>query len=199
MESSYDTIKTRLKTILKSKRTIEFLNKLTDFGISLGNSPQINNKFIKEVFQGENIDIENKHNRKKINNNIIIDNKKILLRTTSISNKIINFKHLKYERQDQIDFSNLKNKINNDLNNFDYLFLIRIEEEYNEELDELKVCYNYYLYPSKYFRIKENFPFLNNSSFGGERWLLRNFKEVCFKYDLEHLISFNICLPYISY
>ena len=199
MTTSYDTIKTRLKTILKSERTIEFLNKLTGFGISLGNSPQINNKFIKEVFQGEGINIENKHNRKKINNNIIIDNKKILLRTTSISNKIINFKHLKYERQDQIDFSNLKNKINNDLNNFDYLFLIRIEEEYNEELDKLKVCYNYYLYPSKYFRIKENFPFLNNSSFGGERWLLRNFKEFCFKYDLEHLISFNICLPYISY
>ena len=108
MTTSYDTIKTRLKTILKSKKTIEFLNKLTGFGISLGNSPQINNKFIKEVFQGEGINIENKHNRKKINNNIIIDNKKILLRTTSISNKIINFKHLKYERQDQIDFSNLK-------------------------------------------------------------------------------------------
>ena len=199
MTTSYDTIKTRLKTILKSERTIEFLNKLTDFGISLGNSPQINNKFIKEVFQGEGIEIENKYNRKKINNNIIIDNKKILLRTTSISNKIINFKHLKYEKQDEIDFSNLKNKINNDLNNFDYLFLIRIEEEYNEELDELKVCYNYYLYPSKYFRIKENFPFLNKTSFGGERWLLRSFKEFCFKYDLEHLISFNICLPYISY
>ena len=28
MESSYDTIKTRLKTILQSERTIEFLNKL---------------------------------------------------------------------------------------------------------------------------------------------------------------------------
>ena len=98
MESSYDTIKERLKTILQSERTIEFLNKLTDFGISLGNSPQINNKFIKEVFQGEGIEIENKHNRKKINNNIIVDNKKFLLRTTSISNKIINFKHLKYEK-----------------------------------------------------------------------------------------------------
>ena len=199
MESSYDTIKERLKTILQSERTIEFLNKLTDFGISLGNSPQINNKFIKEVFQGEGIEIENKHNRKKINNNIIVDNKKILLRTTSISNKIINFKHLKYEKQDQIDFSNLKNKINNDLNNFDYLFLIRTEEDYNEELDELKVCYNYYLFPSKYFRIKENFPFLNKTSFGGERWLLKNFKEFCFKYDLESLIFFNICCPYISY
>ena len=199
MESSYDTIKARLKTILQSEKTIEFFNKLTDFGISLGNSSQINNKFIKEVFQGEGIEIENKHNRKKNNNNIIIDNKKILLRTTSISNKIINFKHLKYEKQDQIDFSNLKNKINNDLNNFDYLFLIRIEEDYNEELDELKVCYNYYLFPSKYFRIKENFPFLNRSSFGGERWLLKNFKEFCFKYDLESLISFNICSPYISY
>ena len=60
-----DTIKTRLKTILQSERTIEFLNKLTDVGFSLGN-PQINNKFIKEVFQGEGINIENKHNRKKI-------------------------------------------------------------------------------------------------------------------------------------
>ena len=65
MGSSYDTIKERLKTILQSERTIEFLNKLTDFGISLNNSPQIINKFIKEVFQGEGIEIENKHNRKK--------------------------------------------------------------------------------------------------------------------------------------
>ena len=194
MGSSYDIIKTRLKTILQSKRTIEFLNKLTDFGISLDNSPQIKNKFIKEVFQGEGIEIENKHNRKKINK-IIIDNKKILLRTTSLSNKFI----IRYEIQDQIDFSNLKNEINNDLNNFDYLLLIRTEKNYNEELDELKVCYNYYLFPSKYFRIKENFPLLNKTSFGGERWLLKNFKEFYFKYDLKNLISFNICLPYISY
>ena len=194
MGSSYDTIKERLKTILQSERTIEFLNKLTDFGISLNNSPQIINKFIKEVFQGEGIEIENKHNRKKINK-IIIDNKKILLRTTSLSNKYI----IKYEIQDQIDFSNLKNEINNDLNNIDYLFLIRTEEDYNEELDELKVCYNYYLFPSKYFRIKEKFPLLNKTSFGDERWLLKNFKEFYFKYDLENLISSNICLPYISY
>ena len=192
MGSSYDTIKERLKTILQSERTIEFLNKLTDFDISLNNSPQIINKFIKEVFQGEGIEIENKHNRKKINK-IIIDNKKILLRTTSLSNEFI----IKYEIQDQIDFSNLKNEINNDLNNIDYLFLIRTEEDYNEELDELKVCYNYYLFPSKYFRIKENFPLLNKTSFGDERWLLKNFNY--FKYDLGNLISSNICLPYISY
>ena len=192
MGSSYYTIKTRLKTILQSERTIEFLNKLTDFDISLNNSPQIINKFIKEVFQGEGIEIENKHNRKKINK-IIIDNKKILLRTTSLSNEFI----IKYEIQDQIDFSNLKNEINNDLNNIDYLFLIRTEEDYNEELDELKVCYNYYLFPSKYFRIKEKFPLLNKTSFGDERWLLKNL--FYFKYDLENLISSNICLPYISY
>ena len=199
MESSYDTIKARLKKILQSERTIEFFNKLTDFGISLGNSPQINNKFIKEVFQGEGIEIENKNNRKRFINNMIIDNKKFLLRTTSISNKFINFKSFKNERQDQIDFTNLKEEINNDLDNFDYLFLIRIEEEYNEEFDELKVCYYYYLFSSKYFKIKENFPFLNRTSFSGKRWLLKNFKDFCFKYDLESLISFNICSPYISY
>ena len=198
MESSYDTIKERLKTILQSKRTIEFFNKLTDVGFSLGN-PQVNNKFIREVFQGEGINIENRNCRKKTINNIIIDNKKILIRTNSITNKKIFFKAFKYEKQDQIDFSNLRNKINHDLDNLDYLFLIRIEEEYDEELDKLKVCYNYYLFPSKYFRIKENFPFLNNSSFSGINWLLRNYKDFCFKYNLESLTSFNICSPYISY
>ena len=198
MTTPYDTIKTRLKTILQSERTIEFLNKLTDFGFSLGNT-QITNKFIKEVFQGEDIEIENKHSRKKITNNIIINNKKILLRTTSISNKFINFKYFSYEKHDQIDFSNLKNKINHDLDNFDYLFLIRIEEEYNEESDELKVCYHYYLFPSEHFKVKENFPFLNNTSFSGHRWIFRSYREFCFKYNEDSLISFNICYPYISY
>ena len=76
MTTSYDTIKTRLKTILQSERTIEFLNKLTDFGLSIGNSTQNINKFIKEVFQGEGIEIESKNNRKKFINNVIIDDKK---------------------------------------------------------------------------------------------------------------------------
>ena len=198
MTTSYDTIKTRLKTILQSERTIKFFNDLTNFGLSIGNI-QLNNKFIKEVFQGEGIEIENKHNRKKFINNVIIGNKKILIRTNSITNKCINFKGFKYEKEDQIDFTNLKEEINNDLDNFDYLFLIRIEEDYNEELDELNVCYHYYLFPSKYFKIKENFPFLNRTSFSGKRWSFKNFKDFYFKYDEESLTSFNICSPYISY
>ena len=197
MESSYDTIKTRLKTILQSERTIKFLNDLTNFGLSIGNT-QLNNKFINKVFQGEGISIVDKNNRKKFSNDIIIDDKKILLRTISITNNVISFKNFKYKKEDEIDFSNLKQNINNDLDNFDYLFLIRIEEVYNKELDILKVCYNYYLFPSKYFRIKENFPFLNKSSFSGKRWVFRSYREFCFKYNLEDLISFNIYPPYIS-
>ena len=198
MESSYDTIKERLKTILQSERTIEFLNKLTDFGLSIGNSAQNTNKFIKEVFQGESIKIENKNNRKRFINNITINNKKIIIRTVSTTNKYIKFKTFKYEKQDEIDFSNLKENINHDLNNFNYLFLIRIEEDYNEELDELKVCYHYHLFPSEHFKIKENFPFLNRSSFSGVNWAFRNYNEFCFKYNIDSLISFNICFPYIS-
>ena len=199
MTTPYDTTKTRLKTLLQSERTIKFLDELNNFGISLGNSSQITNKFIKEVFQGEGIEIGNKNNRKRFINNVIIDDKKILIKTNSITNKSIKFKTFKYEKQDQIDFSNLKNKINYDLNNLDYLFLIRIEEEYNEEFNELKVCYNYYLFPSEYFKIKENFPpFLNKTSFSGVRWVFRNYSEFYFKYDLDSLISFNICSPYIS-
>ena len=194
-----DTIKARLKTILQSKKTIEFLNELTDFGLSIGNSTQNTNKFIKEVFQGVGIEIENKNNRKRFINNIIIDDKKILIKTNSISSRCIKFKTFKYEREDQIDFSNLKEQINNELNTFDYFLIIRIEEDYNKVLDELKVCYNYYLFPSKHFKIKENFPFLNRSSFSGVNWTFRNYNEFCFKYNLEDLISFNICSPYISY
>ena len=198
MTSSYDTIKTRLKTILQSERTIKFLNDLTNFGLSIGNI-QLNNKFINKVFQGEGISIVDKNNRKKFSNDIIIDDKKILLRTISITNKIITFKCFKHKKDDEIDFSNLKEKINNDLDNFDYLFLIRIEEVYNEELDILKVSYHYYLFPSEYFKVKENFPFLNKSSFSGKRWVFRSYREFCFKYNVEDLISFNICYPYISY
>ena len=198
MTSSYDTIKTRLKTILQSERTTEFLNDLTNFGLSIGNI-QLNNKFINKVFQGEGISIVDKNNRKKFSNDIIIDDKKILLRTISITNNIITFKCFKHKKDDEIDFSNLKEKINNDLDNFDYLFLIRIEEVYNKELDILKVCYHYYLLPSEYFKVKENFPFLNKSSFSGKRWVFRSYREFCFKYNLEDLISFNICYPYISY
>ena len=197
MTTPYDTIKARLKTILQSERTIEFLDKLTNFGLSIGNL-QLNNKFIKEVFQGEGIEIENKHNRKKFINNVIIDNKKNLIRTNSISNRFINFKSFKYEKEDQIDFTNLKEEINNELDNIDYLFLIRIEEEYNEEFDKLKVCYHYYLFPSKYFRVKENFPLLNKTSFSGVRWIFKSYRDFCFKYDLDSLISFNICSSYIS-
>ena len=199
MTTSYDTIKERLKTILESERTIEFLNKLTNFGISLSNATQITNKFINEVFQGEGIKIVNRHNRKRFINNVIIDDKKILIKTNSVTNRNIKFKTIKYEKQDQIDFSNLKNKINHDLDNLDYIFLIRIEEDYDEEFDELRVCYNYYLFSSEYFKIKENFPrFLNRASFSGIRWTLRNYSEFCLKYDIESLKFFNICSPYIS-
>ena len=114
MTTPYDTIKTRLKTILQSERTIEFLNDLTNFGLSLGNSSQINNKFINEVFHGDGIYIENKNKRKKVTNNIVINNKKNLLRISSISSNFINYKTFKYEKEDEIDFSNLKQNINNE-------------------------------------------------------------------------------------
>ena len=170
MTTPYDTIKTRLETILQSKRTTDFLDGLTNFGFSLSNSPQITNKFIDKVFQGEGIKIVNKGNRKVTINNITINGKKISIRTNSITVKTIKFKTLKYEEQDQIDFSNFKNKINHDLDNLDYLFLIRIEDEYDNVSGKLKVCYNYYLFPSEHFKIKENFPlYFNKASFSGDK------------------------------
>ena len=115
-----------------------------------------------------------------------------------MKNHVISLKSFGYEKEDEIDFSNFKTKINQGLNDFDYLFLIRTEEEYDEEKDELKVCYHYYLYPVDYIKITEEKPFSNRTSMSGYRWIFKGFKDYYFKSNPDTLDSFKICYPYVS-
>ena len=76
------------------------------------------------------------------------------MRTGSVSFPYnISFEHFKYEREDEIGFSYVMNVVNNKLNFYYYIFLIRIEEEYEE--NKLKACYHYYLFPTEIFKINE--------------------------------------------
>ena len=159
--------------------------------------------FIDEVFHGDNISIINKYKRKRFVNDIIINNKKILIRTNSIASSFntIKFKNIKCDIEDKNtnDISNFKNKINKELNNFDYLLFIRVEDEYDEELKNLKVCYYYYLFPFNNFKIKENLPiYVNKKSLCGYQWYHDNKNDLYFKYKVESLILYQICPPYVS-
>ena len=201
--TDYNQIKKRLATILQSERTINFFNNLTNFNISLGNAPQTTNVFIDEVFQGVDISIINKFKRKRFVNDIIINNKKILIRTASISSSYntIKFKNIKCNNDDKNtnDISNFKNKINEELNNFDYLLFIRVEDEYDEELKDLKVCYYYYLFPFDNFKIKENLLlYVNKGSLCGYQWYHDSKNDLYFKYKVGSLILYEICPPYVS-
>ena len=154
---AYWNIKEKLNSALNSENTISFLkNKLNDDGLGLSNSTPNLNRFLKELPKRDNnIKIINKGNRTRINNDIEILGKKILTRTNSVGNsKNITFESFKYEKEDKIDFKNTINVINEKLNFYDYIFLIRIEEEEDKD-DKLKACYYYYLFPTENFKIKE--------------------------------------------
>ena len=198
--TDYNQIKERLTTILQSEKTINFLNDLTNLTLSLGNAPQNTNAFIDKVFMDYDISKINKDARKRFVNDIIINNKKILIRTASTSSSfnIIKFKKNKYNIDDK-DTNNFKNKVNEELNNFDYLFFIRVEDEYDEELKNLKVCYHYYLFPFDNFKVKENLQLYNNKgSLCTYQWFYDSRNDLYFKYNLKSLILYEICPPYVS-
>ena len=151
---SYE-IKSKLRSALNSKNVTSFLkNVLNDNGLGLSNSPSIVNRFLYELIENnDDIKIIDNGNRKKAINDIEIYNKKILVRTNSIRgvNKF-SFKTFGYEKEDEIDCKKTLNEINEKLSCYDYIFLIRIAEEY--EGKRIRACYHYYLFPSEIFRIK---------------------------------------------
>ena len=203
---SYSIIKEKLKLLLNTEKTIKFLNNLNNFGIGLGNATPNLNRFLKELVKDDNeVEIINKGNRKKINNDIKIYNKKILVRTNSINMRNtfnISFESFRYEKEDDIDFSYVMNVINNKLDYYDYIFLIRIEEEEDEE-DKLKACYYYYLFPTEIFKISEiekiNFnKHRKRASLSSRYWTFLNYNSFCLKYNDELLRLYNICPSYIN-
>ena len=202
---SYSIIKEKLKLLLNTEKTIKFLNDLNNFGLGLGNATPNLNRFLKELVKDDNeVEIINKGNRKKINNDIQIYNKKILVRTNSISFKNmfnISFETFRYEKEDDIGFCNVFNVINDKLDYYDYIFLIRIEEEDDE--DKLKACYYYYLFPTEIFKISEiekiNFnKHRKRASLSSRYWTFRSYNSFYLKYNDELLRLYNIFPFYIN-
>ena len=202
--ASYGVIKEKISLALNSDNTINFLrNILNGNGFGLSNSTVNLNRFLIELTKNNNdIKIIEKGNRKRLNDDIEIYNKKILVRTSAVGYvNNITFESFKYKREDEIDYVDVMNTVNNKLDFFDYIFLIRIEEEYKEE--KTKACYYYYLFPTKIFKIEgvEKINFKNHkrkSSLSSRYWTFRSFNNFYLKYNNDLLTTYNICSPYVN-
>ena len=203
--ASYSLVKEKLKLLLNTEKTIKFLNDLNNFGLGLANSTPNLNRFLKELVKDDNeVKIINKGNRKRTNNDIEIYNKKILVRTHSVNNSSafnICFETFRYEREDDIDFTIVFNVVNNKLDYYNYIFLIRIEEEGIE--DQLKACYYYYLFPTEIFKISEidkiNFnKHKKRASLSSRYWTFQSFNTFYLKYNDDLLKLYNISPSYIN-
>ena len=206
---SYRITKEKLKLALNTERTINFLkNDLNNKGLGLANATPNLNRFLKELVRdNDNIKIINKGNRKKIINDIEIYNKKILIRTNSVcvNNTFkISFESFRYEREDNIDFTNVFNIVNNKIDYYNYIFLIRIEEEEDKNNEyQLKACYHYYLFPTEIFKINnvEKINFDNHrrrASLSSEYWTFKSYNNFHLKYNNDLLMQYNIYPSHIN-
>ena len=200
-------IKEKLSSALQEEKTINFLKNVLNYnGFGLSNSTPNLNKFLKELAKNnQEIKIINNGNRKKIINDIEIYGKKILTRTNSITNNSaynISFKSFGYEKEDKINFANVMNVVNDKLDYYHYIFLIRIEEEENDE-DQIKACYHYYLFPAEIFKIEKvekiNFnKHKKKSSLSSKYWIFHSFNSFYLKYNDDLLKLYNFCPSYIN-
>ena len=192
-------MKERLRTILQSENTIKFFNKLTNLSLSLGNSPQTTNAFIDNVFIGDGVGIINKNVRKGKVNDVTIDNKKILIRTNRYyDNASIKFKNINYDNG-LTNLTKLKNRINDELNSFDYLLFIKVKDDYDDVTKCLKVCYHYYLFPFDKFKVETDFKLYNSrGSTCSYQWFFNSINDLYFKYNKKSLILYEICPPFVS-
>ena len=126
-------IRDKLSLMLNSEKIILFLkNALNGNGLGLSNAPSNVNRFLYELIESDDdVEIIDKGNRKKLINDIEIYDKKILVRTNSVNgvNKF-SFETFGYEKEDKINYKKTLNQINEKISYYDYIFLIRIDEEY---------------------------------------------------------------------
>ena len=160
MTQEYEKIKERLLSVLNSKKTINFYKEHFS-KIPISGSTQILNLIIEELFSNEkNIKFINYNKTKLKINDVIICDKKILIRLHDFNgrNKKINFKNFELndlDNEDLIEY--VIDEVNREIDSYDYIFLIREEEqEANKNKEKkFKSCYHYYLIPIECYKIHE--------------------------------------------
>ena len=196
-------VKEKLGEELNSEKVVFFLkNVLNANGLGLSNSPQNVNRFLDEIEESIDFRIIRKGRVKSLINDIKVYDKRILVRTNTIkSSKSIFFEAFKYEREDKINFKEVMQEVNRKLDYYDFIFLIRIDEEYEQK--KVRSAYHYYLFPTETFKIKEietiNFDKHKcKASLSSKYWTFHGYKNFFLKYDTDLLALYDIYPPFVN-
>ena len=219
MNKEYIKIKERLLLILNSQKTYSYFKQcISNFPIS--GSLLILNLIIKKLFVKEkDITIISFKQKSKISH-ITIYNKKILIRLHNFHSQakkisFKNFSNINLNNEDILEY--VFDEVNEELNRYDYIFLIReeYEEAYLNREKKFKSVLHYYLIPTEIYKIneEEKKQKINqhkkrleryeetkvfNTFFSSESWDFFNFNNFNLKYNNSLLDKYNIGSPYIN-
>ena len=176
-------IKEKLKFILRSEKTTKFLDASSSLKYVINNSVGNTNNFVDNVFGDEkDIGIELTNSLCKIDNIIIFD-KRIMIRTASFTTTNFVFKSFKFRKE--FDINEVLRDVKTKLNFFDYIFFIRIDR--NTKNKPFKVLYNFHLIPVSFFNLNKNY------------WYIKDNRQFCLlinsyvldKFYLNYSYSYN--------
>ena len=104
---SYRITKEKLKSILQSEKTVKFLKDSSLLKYTINNSVGNTNNFIDNAFKDEeDIDIEISNSNNKIDD-IIVFNRRIMIRAFSIKSSRFLFQSFKFREGDRVDVNKI--------------------------------------------------------------------------------------------
>ena len=176
-------IKEKLKFILRSEKTTKFLDASSSLKYVINNSIGNTNNFVDNVFGDEkDIDIELTNTLCK-NDNIIIFDKRIMIRTASFNTTNFVFKSFKFRKE--FDINEVLRDVKTKLNFFDYIFFIRTDR--NMKNKPFKVLYNFHLIPVSFFNLNKNYWYIQDN----KKFCLRINSYVLDRFYLDYSYSYN--------
>ena len=181
-----DKVKEKIKSILESEKTNEFLNNISSpsrrkkarRGITISKQELIN-CFLEHVFYDDDDDDEDifieDFERHNITNNLMVYKKRIAIKSMGDRSSRFSFNSFAFRESDDFNIiKNLKDTLDK-MKSYDYVLLIEIFRSRPSEAFE--VIYNFYLIDMKKFHFDERIYKKTKCGFVGENWFIQSNKE----------------------
>ena len=182
-------IKEKLKFILRSEKTTKFLDIISSLNLFINNSPGNTNTFIDKVFGDEEdiiIELTNSHNRI---DDIVIFDKRIMIRTISTNTNRFAIKSFNQSKKNKLSKDEMFEAVKEKLNFYDFVFFIRSDK--NERTEPFKVLYKFYLIPIGCFTTTIDEDFVNWIYQSNKSFCLKVYNNFLDKFSLDYAYSYN--------
>ena len=194
MTEEYVGIKEKIRSILNSENTTTFLNNIskplgknTKKGIVISKQENIN-CFLENVFKDDNrnIYIED-FGKNSVINNLIINDKRINIKTLSGKSNKIYFNTFKFREGDDFDVKKNLEKTMEKLKIYDYFLLIVVKR--NKKDEPFSVEYDFYLKSTEEFFFDVRVFYKTTAGYCGDNWKIQSNKEFYFVIDKKNSLK----------